>query len=64
LLEFQFAERSAIIVGSEGHGLRDLTRRECDYLVRIPLFGAIESLNVSQAASVMLFEMRRQWNGK
>jgi 23S rRNA (guanosine2251-2'-O)-methyltransferase len=51
---------SAIVVGSEGAGLRRLVRERCDRLVRIPMHGQVSSLNASVAASVMLFEARRQ----
>ena len=53
----------AIIMGSEGSGLRRLTREHCDYLANIPMSGGIESLNVSVATGICLFEALRQRQG-
>jgi len=50
----------ALVFGAEGKGLRPLVRRTCDALVAIPLHGQVESLNVSVAAAVLLYEARRQ----
>ena len=50
----------ALVMGSEGSGLRRLTAELCDYLVRIPMAGHVESLNVSVATGVCLYEINRQ----
>ena len=50
----------ALVLGAEGPGMRQLTRKTCDELVRIPMQGAVESLNVSVASAVCLYEAMRQ----
>jgi 23S rRNA (guanosine2251-2'-O)-methyltransferase len=50
----------ALIMGAEGPGMRRLTRERCDFLVSLPMAGAVSSLNVSVATGVCLFEIRRQ----
>jgi 23S rRNA (guanosine2251-2'-O)-methyltransferase len=50
----------ALVFGAEGKGLRPLVRRTCDDAVAIPLSGQVESLNVSVAAALLLYEARRQ----
>ncbi|MBT8421273.1 MAG: 23S rRNA (guanosine(2251)-2'-O)-methyltransferase RlmB [Gammaproteobacteria bacterium] len=50
----------ALVLGGEGKGLRRLTRRSCDRLVRLPMRGTVESLNVSVATGICLYEARRQ----
>ncbi len=50
----------ALVMGTEGTGMRRLTREQCDLLVKIPMLGSVESLNVSVASGVCLFEAVRQ----
>jgi 23S rRNA (guanosine2251-2'-O)-methyltransferase len=59
-LDADFAGNAALVVGSEDKGLRALTMRSCDQLVRIPMAGAVTSLNVSVATGILLFEALRQ----
>ena len=56
-------QRLALVMGSEGKGMRRLTREACDELVSIPMQGSVESLNISVATAVCLYEIRRQLNG-
>ena len=50
----------AIVLGSEGKGMRRLTKELCDSLISIPMLGQVESLNVSVASGIFLSEIRRQ----
>lgn len=58
--DVDLAGACAIVLGAEGTGLRQLTRQTCDALVRLPQVGAVESLNVSVAAGMLLYEAVRQ----
>ena len=60
--EVDYSGKVAIVVGSEGQGIRQLVRRRCDFLATIPMQGHINSLNVSAAVSAVLFERQRQIN--
>jgi 23S rRNA (guanosine2251-2'-O)-methyltransferase len=51
------------VLGAEGAGLRQLTRKTCDELVNLPMAGAVESLNVSVASGICLYEAVRQRGG-
>jgi 23S rRNA (guanosine2251-2'-O)-methyltransferase len=60
LYEADISGAAAIVMGSEGEGLRRLTRETCDMLVNVPMLGAVESLNVSVTSGICLYEARRQ----
>ncbi len=59
LYDQDFAGPVALVMGAEGKGLRRLTREACDRLVRLPMRGRVESLNVSVATGICLYEIRR-----
>jgi 23S rRNA (guanosine2251-2'-O)-methyltransferase len=60
LFEANLTGPLAIVMGAEGKGLRRLTREHCDTLVRLPMHGSVESLNISVAAGICLYEAVRQ----
>ena len=53
-----------LVIGSEGKGVSRIVREECDYLVKIPMWGKINSLNASVSAAILIYEIRRQQNSK
>jgi 23S rRNA (guanosine2251-2'-O)-methyltransferase len=57
--EVDYGGPVAVVVGSEGKGMRRLVKEKCDFLVRIPLYGRIESLNASVAGALILYEVAR-----
>lgn len=62
--EADLAGSLALVMGSEGEGLRELTHRNCDFLVRLPQLGGVESMNVSVACGMLLYESQRQRHQK
>jgi 23S rRNA (guanosine2251-2'-O)-methyltransferase len=60
LYDIDFKGNVALVLGAEGGGMRRLTREHCDGLVKIPMAGTVESLNVSVATGVLLYEVVRQ----
>jgi 23S rRNA (guanosine2251-2'-O)-methyltransferase len=62
--EVDFSSPVGIVLGGEGKGLHELTRKRCDFVVSLPTVGPVKSLNVSVAAGVVLFEVLRQRRGK
>ncbi len=58
--ELDYRGNVAIVMGNEGSGIRHKIKQQCDYLVKIPMNGAVESLNVSVATGIMLYEVIRQ----
>ena len=58
--EIDYNMDCALVFGAEGHGLHDLVRKTCDFVVRIPMAGKVASLNVSVAAGIVMYEVARQ----
>ncbi len=60
----EYVSPSALVVGSEGKGIHRNVRRQCDFLIRIPMVGEIASLNVSVATGIALFDWKRRTQGE
>ena len=60
IYDVNLSDATAIVMGAEGKGIRQLIKKNCDQLVSIPMIGSIESLNVSVATGITLFESKRQ----
>lgn len=58
--QLDYRMNCTIALGGEGHGLHELVRKKCDYLVSIPMAGGVSSLNVSVAGAVVMYEVARQ----
>ncbi|MCK5232488.1 MAG: 23S rRNA (guanosine(2251)-2'-O)-methyltransferase RlmB [Desulfobulbaceae bacterium] len=59
IYETDFSEPACLVIGSEGKGIRPLVKKQCDFLISIPMQGALDSLNASVAAGIILFEIVR-----
>ncbi|MBN2397208.1 MAG: 23S rRNA (guanosine(2251)-2'-O)-methyltransferase RlmB [Deltaproteobacteria bacterium] len=57
-----YGSHVGLVLGSEGRGMRPLVRRKCDILVSIPMTGGLDSLNVSVAGGIILYEITRRWD--
>ena len=60
LYDLDVTRRLTLVLGSEGHGIRKIVRKTADFVVRIPIYGRVSSLNVSVAAAIALFEIARR----
>lgn len=60
IYENRYPERLAVVLGSEGKGIRQINLRECDFVVSIPMLGKVASLNVAVAGAIFLYEVLRQ----
>jgi 23S rRNA (guanosine2251-2'-O)-methyltransferase len=63
LFKSDFTVPMALVIGAEEKGMRRLTREQCDFLVKLPMLGTVESLNLSVATGVLLYEVLRQRQG-
>jgi len=56
----KFSSKTAVVLGSEGSGIRKLVKENCDHLIKIPISNKVESLNISVAAGVIMYELKKQ----
>ena len=61
--EIDYKGKIAIVIGNEGNGMSDLVKKSCDFIVSIPMYGKVNSLNASVSAGVMIYEVVRQKKG-
>ncbi len=59
IVGYEFAERTGIVIGSEGKGMRDSVTKHCDILLKIPMHGSLNSLNASVSSGILLYEITR-----
>ena len=59
-ITFDFGKVFSFVIGSEGFGISKLVKEQCDFVVSMPMVGKITSLNASNAAAVLVYEVRRQ----
>jgi len=64
LWDVDYNMKICLVIGSEGKGVSRIVREECDFLVKIPMWGKINSLNASVSAAILIYEIRRQQNAK
>jgi 23S rRNA (guanosine2251-2'-O)-methyltransferase len=56
----KFSSKTAVVLGSEGSGIRKLVKESCDLLIKIPISNKVESLNISVAAGIIMYELKKQ----
>ncbi len=56
----KFSSKTAVVLGSEGSGIRKLVKENCDHLIKIPISMKVESLNISVAAGIIMYELKKQ----